>query len=189
MTTLMNTLSNTHKPIFEFLIRCSQILQKQAPDAITRQGARYFQDCLNVTQQKSFTPAPLPVLSSVKDIEETPLTQGFHQLAGNLLWRASPRSDDGGTQMALSTLNDMFELGELLAGLLYLDSGQRYPEHQHPPQELYLILTGNAEWRYGGNTDYQPRPPGSVLYNHPGDLHGVKAGPTPLLALYVLWPS
>ena len=29
--------------------------------------------------------------------------------------------------------------------------------------------------------------PGDVLYNHPGDLHAVRPGDDPLLALYVLW--
>ena len=172
-----------------FLQQCAQTIQQQADTEITRQGAQRFQVSLNKTRVKPFNPQPLPVLNSIGQIAGTPLTRGFHDIAASLSWKPSPRSDDGGTLMALSVLNDMFELGDVMAGLLYLDSHQCYPEHRHPPQELYLILAGDADWRYGGSSEYVPRPPGSVLYNHPQDLHGIKANQSPLLALYVLWPS
>ncbi len=62
-----------------------------------------------------------------------------------------------------------------------------YPEHNHPPPELYLTLSGTAEWRYGGCESYRTVSAGNLLYNNPHDLHGVRAGDTPLLALYLLW--
>ena len=70
---------------------------------------------------------------------------------------------------------------------MYVDQGCAYPLHNHPPQELYLIVSGHARWRYGGSEHLVEMPPNSTLYNNPSDLHTVEAGDTPLVALYVLW--
>ncbi len=63
-----------------------------------------------------------------------------------------------------------------------------YPEHSHPPQEIYLPIAGGGQWRYGGAERYQLLADDALVYNHPGDRHGALAGDEPLLALYILWP-
>ena len=178
-----------NNPILAFLNQSAEALQQRANDDIAHEGAQRLCQSLAKTQPKPFSANTLPVLNSVGEIDVTSLTQGFHEIAHLLRWKPSPRSDDGGTLMALSVINEMFELGEVNVGLLYLASGESYPEHQHPPQELYLTITGDADWRYGGSEHYVRRAPGSVLYNYPGDLHGIRANNEPLLAMYMLWSS
>ena len=70
---------------------------------------------------------------------------------------------------------------------MYVDQGCTYPLHNHPPQELYLTISGVARWRFGGSEELVKIQPNMTLYNHPSDLHAVEAGDTPLVALYVLW--
>ncbi len=61
----------------------------------------------------------------------------------------------------------------------------RYPDHTHPPEETYLVLSpgqfmqGAGHWRTMGI--------GGTLYNRPGILHAMRSGSVPLFALWALW--
>jgi quercetin dioxygenase-like cupin family protein len=95
--------------------------------------------------------------------------------------------DDGGANVALGIVNDARVLGPLTCGLILVAPGAAYPEHAHPPQEIYLPISGRGSWRYGGSGEYRSLHDDSLVYNHPRDLHGTIAGDEPLLALYILW--
>ncbi len=136
---------------------------------------------------RDFTPTQLPVLTELDSIIESPYTFNFHKIAADLKWRPSPRADFNAQVMALSTINEMLNLGDLVAGLMFMTPNQVYPEHQHAPQELYFVLSGTASWLYGGNEVYKQQQPGDVIYNHPRDLHGMRTQNEYLLALYFLW--
>ena len=63
----------------------------------------------------------------------------------------------------------------------------RYPDHDHPPEETYLVLSegefmqGRGNWTTPGI--------GGTLYNPPGILHAMRSGAAPLLALWALWAA
>ncbi len=59
-----------------------------------------------------------------------------------------------------------------------------YPDHRHPPEELYLALTP-GEWRQELGPWFEPGP-GGVVFNTSNILHGMRAGPSPQLALWCL---
>jgi len=59
-----------------------------------------------------------------------------------------------------------------------------YPDHRHPPEELYLALTSGA-WRQELGPWFEPGP-GGVVYNSSNILHGMHAGQAPQLALWCL---
>jgi quercetin dioxygenase-like cupin family protein len=63
--------------------------------------------------------------------------------------------------------------------------GTTYPDHSHPPEELYVVVSP-GEWRQnrGG---WQPHGPGDLIHNPPGIDHAMQAGAVPLLALWLLW--
>ena len=82
---------------------------------------------------------------------------------GELRWRAPSRLPDAGTRVAICALGDRFELRAYTAGLMYLDPHEAYPPHAHAPAEFYLVLSGTADWRFGGAGEYRPVEPGSVL--------------------------
>ena len=176
------------EPFRQFLKHCAQGLLEQASTPETIAGANRLLSRLPSAPARDYHPQPQPVLASMDKLPASAHRYGFETIVNEIPWRHSSRTTDEGCDTALGTINEMLDLGDLVVGLLYLDSNKDYPLHQHNPQELYLVMAGQGQWRYGGQTQFQPRAPGDVIYNHPNDLHGIKAGTTPLLALYLLWP-
>lgn len=60
-----------------------------------------------------------------------------------------------------------------------------YPEHHHPPAEIYIALSPGA-WRHGGSDWFTPGI-GGLIYNVADTPHAMRAGPEPLLAIWCLW--
>lgn len=189
----------TAERILAFLRRCSTELTAQAADsaiaevpnpsaAEISEGAAALAAALERSVAVEFEPSWLPCLDTVDAVDDSDLAQAFVDVAPLLQWVPTFRSADEGQDFALAPMATARDLGDLNVGLMYVRPGAQYPLHNHPPQELYLTLSGQAQWRFGGNTDFQPLGPASTLYNHPNDLHSAIAGETPLVALYVLWP-
>jgi hypothetical protein len=63
----------------------------------------------------------------------------------------------------------------------------RYPDHNHAPEEVYLVLS-EGEFRQGDGPWFSPGIGGS-LYNEPHIKHAMRSGDTPLFALWMLRPS
>lgn len=129
----------------------------------------------------------LPVVGVIDEIASSPLVDAYRAASDEVHWVVSPRVDDRGDDTALAPLNEVRALDPVVAGLLVLRSGATYPLHSHPPQELYLPIADGGRWRYGGNTGFRRVAPEALVYNRPHDLHSIEAGPSALLALYVLW--
>lgn len=73
----------------------------------------------------------------------------------------------------------------LACGVLLLAPGLTYPSHAHQAEELYLPLSGVAEWQMGG-VDFAPVQPGQVIHHAPWVPHAMRCGTEPMAALY-LW--
>lgn len=69
-------------------------------------------------------------------------------------------------------------------GLSLMAPGTRYPDHDHPPEEVYLVLSQGAFLQ--GEADWLERAPGETLYNTPGIRHAMRAGEGAFLALWCL---
>jgi quercetin dioxygenase-like cupin family protein len=63
----------------------------------------------------------------------------------------------------------------------------RYPDHDHPPEETYLVLS-DGEFRQGDSEWFSPGVGGS-FYNPPGIKHAMRSGENPLFAFWVLRPD
>jgi len=73
----------------------------------------------------------------------------------------------------------------LLCGFLLLGPETLYRRHRHAAEELYVPLSGTADWwRDGGG--WRPVPPGQVVHHPPWLPHATRTGAEPMLALY-LW--
>ncbi|QYX58294.1 dimethylsulfoniopropionate lyase [Roseovarius sp. SCSIO 43702] len=70
-------------------------------------------------------------------------------------------------------------------GVSLLAPGVRYPDHTHPPEETYLVLS-EGEFSQDGVTWFTPGI-GGTFYNPPGILHAMRSGDTPLFAMWALW--
>ena len=58
-----------------------------------------------------------------------------------------------------------------------------YPLHDHPAVELYLVLSGHAQWTRGPTTTCQD--PGMAVLHASMEPHAMETAAEPLLALYV----
>jgi hypothetical protein len=75
----------------------------------------------------------------------------------------------------------------LACGVLLLGPHLIYPPHRHEAEEVYVPLSGTAEWR-DGNDGWRERPPGSVIHHARYRPHAMRTGKAPMLAIY-LWRS
>lgn len=150
-----------------------------------RAGAGRLLEALETAPDLEYEPQSLPIAEELGP-GTSDLGRRFRELAPTLPWTTG-RGDHEGTDRGLVVLNDLFDLGTVTAGMLCVAPAKIYPEHDHPPQELYVLLDGTAEWRFGGADDYLPLAPGTTLYNHPSDRHGIRVGDEAVVAMYVLW--
>ena len=60
-----------------------------------------------------------------------------------------------------------------------------YPDHNHPPEEIYAVLSDGA-WRQNEGPWRKPGL-GGTIHNVPNILHGMRSYDTPLLAVWSLW--
>lgn len=184
--------------ILQFMNRCAERLAERAaapgtaPEAAG--GAEAFRAAVAASTPLPFEPASVPIVdATVERIEAGP---GGGPLAAELVavtpllpWVPTFRATDGGTELALALFDKMRDLGGVTAGLMWVGPGRQYPLHHHPPQELYLTLTGRARFRWGGAEELRPVEPDMTLYNHPDDWHtSIADGGDPFVALYVTWP-
>jgi hypothetical protein len=61
----------------------------------------------------------------------------------------------------------------------------RYPDHRHPPEEIYVVLS-DGQWRQASNPWHEPGI-GGLVYNPPNITHAMRSTEHPLLALWFLW--
>ncbi|HEX7932703.1 MAG TPA: dimethylsulfonioproprionate lyase family protein [Paraburkholderia sp.] len=69
-------------------------------------------------------------------------------------------------------------------GFALLAPFTRYPDHQHAPEEAYVLLS-RGEFRQGDGDWFDPGV-GGGLFNTPNMLHAMRSGAVPLFALWCL---
>lgn len=80
------------------------------------------------------------------------------------------------------------QLKAMTAGSLLLYANQEpHPPHTHPEEEFMVITEGTGELMVNGK-NYKVGP-GSMMYCAANKLHGIKAGPKPLLFYFYKWKS
>ena len=75
----------------------------------------------------------------------------------------------------------------MVLGASLLAPGVVYPDHDHPPEEIYLVMSA-GDWFNPGAGWYTPGAGGAV-HHPPGIVHAMRSGTTPLLAVWCLWPG
>ena len=173
-------------------LSCTEIERRAALAApspsVFDSGASAFRSALGSASTVPVPKRTVPVTQHLAGIGDSALALAVHEAAPELSWVASPRTTDGGSDVALAPINDVRDLGSLTCGLMLLAPNAVYPEHSHPPQEIYLPIAGGGSWRYGGQANFRVLADDALVYNNPGDVHSVVADDEPLLALYILWP-
>lgn len=127
-----------------------------------------------------------------KDSALRRLAQSFKALAPRLTWRE--RSDSAGTASAnyADGHGNAMVLGpgglearnDLWIGATLLAPNVRYPDHDHAPEEVYLVLS-EGEFSQGDGDWFSPGIGGS-FYNVPNIKHAMRSVDTPLFAFWAL---
>ncbi len=113
-------------------------------------------------------------------------------LAPQLHWYTRPGSDSADARFATGHANATIigkggfeECPKVRIGVSLLAPDVSYPDHRHPPEEVYVPLSPGA-WRQEDNPWREPGLDG-VIYNPPNILHAMRASTVPLLATWCLW--
>jgi mannose-6-phosphate isomerase-like protein (cupin superfamily) len=77
--------------------------------------------------------------------------------------------------------------GGVACGVLLLGPHTLYPPHRHEADEVYVPLSGVAEWQSGASA-FRDAAPGTVIHHPSEESHAMRTGEQPLLAIY-LWRS
>ena len=169
-----------------FIRSCANAMALCAKTGVQEEMVAKFKARLGDVKSKPFSPNPLPYLRNLHWVKDMKLARDFREFAPYLPWKLSPRMKDRGEKGGIVDFGAMFELGDIINGLMYVDAEQIYQEHNHQRHEMYFLISGTGEWRWGGHHDYQTITAGNVIYNHPWNWHGVKAGAAPVLAMFLL---
>jgi quercetin dioxygenase-like cupin family protein len=122
------------------------------------------------------------------------LLAGFKALEPLLEWKPRPSHNDTASEnFATGHANAMIvgpdgleHRQDAWLGVSLMAPETRYPDHNHPPEETYLVLSGGQFMQEG--RWFTPGIGGS-FYNPPGIRHAMRSGETPLLALWALRPD
>lgn len=74
---------------------------------------------------------------------------------------------------------------DICIGVSLLAPATRYPDHRHPPEEIYSVLSP-GEWWQERAVWHEPGI-GGVVHNPPDVVHAMRATTAPLLAVWCLW--
>ncbi len=74
---------------------------------------------------------------------------------------------------------------DLQIGVSLMAPHVRYPDHNHGPEEVYLVLSP-GRFRHGESGWFEPGL-GGTLYNAPNIRHAMKSDAAPLFAVWLLW--
>lgn len=138
--------------------------------------------------------ARLPVCEWIEPAiaaQHSALSPVFAALQQRLSWGRRKTADPANAAFWNGHANAMIlgpggleERGDLWVGATVMAPGTLYPDHNHPPAEVYLPLSPGEWW----NAEMDWTDPGidGFIYNPPGILHAMRAGDKPFLALWFL---
>lgn len=120
------------------------------------------------------------------------LADSFAVLAPRLGWKvrntsgphASENWADGHANAVIVGPGGIEEREDVIVGVSLLAPHVRYPDHNHPPEELYLIMTSGLFQH--GEESWVSLGPGETFHNPPAILHAMASGEEPLLAVWTL---
>ena len=97
---------------------------------------------------------------------------------------ASKNFRDGHANAMIVGPGGLEERRDVWLGVTLMAPNVRYPDHNHPPEEVYLVLS-EGEWRQDTGPWFSPGIGGS-LYNEPGITHAMRSSDKPLFAFWAL---
>lgn len=123
--------------------------------------------------------------------QNSPLAASFGALQHRLSWSRRRSADpankaywDGHANAMILGPGGIEDRSDIWVGATVMAPGTLYPDHNHPPAEVYLPLSAGEWWNAG--MDWTDPGLSGFIYNPPGILHAMRAGDKPFLALWFL---
>jgi quercetin dioxygenase-like cupin family protein len=120
------------------------------------------------------------------------LADAFTVIEPQLCWKVRDGADALGEQFrsghanaAIIGLEGLEIRHDVRIGVSLMAPHRRYPDHRHPPEEIYIVLS-DGEWRQEANP-WTARGSGDLVYNSPNIVHAMRSMERPLLAVWFLW--
>jgi hypothetical protein len=183
----------------DFLIALGKVLVSQREDFEGRHVAKKVMAAFaSSTGEQDFTAGePLDVLSHIDramDIASSASPQSA-EVAAMLLpllpalrWRQTKNPDDpafsiGHANASIFGASGLEKRSDYTIGVSLAAPSLAYPMHDHPPEELYFLLSPGG-FRHG-TEDWTDLCSADTFYNTPGVIHAMRAGRDPLLVLWI----
>ena len=135
--------------------------------------------------------APALALARGSGATMTRLADRFAALEPMLTWRRSARTaghgaafDEGYASAIVVGSDGLEHRDDVRIGISLMAPGLQFPDHDHPPAEIYLVLSG-GEWRQEQRAWWAPGIGGTV-HNPPNITHAMRSTDAPLLAIWFL---
>lgn len=121
------------------------------------------------------------------------LATAFARIEPRLSWRRKDTSElsasenfaEGHANAMIAGPVGLEPRTDVWLGVTMLAPHVRYPDHGHPPEETYLVMS-DGEFSQDGGPWFRPGVGGS-FYNEPGITHAMRSLEDPLLAFWALW--
>lgn len=139
------------------------------------------------------TPADqLPVCQWLKRMDGDGVVRAIRVGAPGLCWQQTYGAADFGSAFLAGYgwsefigLRGPVASDKIACGVLVLAPGITYPAHAHQAEEVYLPISGVAEWQQGDG-GFAKVAVGQAIHHAPWVPHAMRVGAEPLAALY-LW--
>ncbi|MBI10920.1 MAG: transcriptional regulator [Rhodospirillaceae bacterium] len=175
------------------------VLEGDLPDAAKPAATRIF-DALAAEEGKQEPPTAkrLPVCDHLPTTFENAkagpdrtiqLGAALSAIEPQLAWFQKPAGDEHFRANHANTVvigvDGIERRNDVRIGVSLVAPDTVYPDHNHPPEEIYAVLSDGA-WRQNKGAWRKPGLGGTV-HNVPNILHGMRSYDTPLLAVWSLW--
>ncbi|MGK0172456.1 MAG: hypothetical protein ACI9W2_004193 [Gammaproteobacteria bacterium] len=132
-----------------------------------------------------------PALHTARTAPSTArVATAFAALAPALTWLQRPGSEAdsqfhaGHANCLIVGPGGLEARDDVRVGASLLAPNVRYPDHSHPPEEVYVVLS-DGEW-FGTAAGWYRPGVGGIVHHKPSVLHAMRSGETPLLAVWCL---
>ncbi|MCV3766077.1 dimethylsulfoniopropionate lyase [Rhizobium sp. TRM95796] len=120
----------------------------------------------------------------------TRLTRAIEAIEPSLRWSNAiapgqpPLLEETYAEAMIVGAGGLAESKSVEIGLSILAPNTDYPDHRHPPEELYIALS-EGDWRQNADPWVTPGK-GGLIYNPIGITHAMRSGDKPLFAIWSL---
>lgn len=165
----------------------SRLIEKAAEAAGLREGcqSQRLPVCTWIAQALASSRAHSEAVSRLADSFDRiePLLRWMPRAAGGAF--ASENWPEGHANAMIVGPGGLEKRHGIRIGVSLMAPHVRYPDHNHPQEEVYLVLS-QGQFKHGASSWYEPGI-GGTFYNEPNIGHAMMSDASPLLAIWCLW--